>query len=213
MISLKAGWILCIVSAVVSSIVLLQIPSGLEIPLQWGLDGQPNRFGPAWQALFIPPIVIALVLVIFSSLQWIEPRKVNLNNSLRALNGITMGIILMMLILQVGFVALVYGNDIPMQRLAICASGLLFIVLGNFLSKTRSNFFIGIRTPWTLSSDEIWKKTHYLGSRLFMISGLVMLITSWVIDQNYLVYIVLATVLPAVLITVFYSWWLWHKSC
>jgi uncharacterized membrane protein len=212
MITLKAGWILCAISAIVSVIVLQEIPTGMELPLHWGIDGQPDRFGPAWKALFMPPFVMAILLGIFSSLKWFEPRKDNLQKSLRALSGIVMGAILMMLVLQAGNVALALGNEVSMVRLVIFSIGLMLIVTGNFLSKTRSNFFIGIRTPWTLSSDVIWRRTHRLGSRLFMLSGAIMLVSSWIIAQNYFIYLVLGVVLPAALIPVFYSWWLWRQS-
>ncbi len=212
MITLKVGWVLCTISAIISLIVLQIIPVGMELPLHWGVDGQPDQYGPAWVALFMPPIVMAALLGIFSSLKWLEPRKENLQKSFRALNGIILGVILMMLVIQAGNIAIALGNEVSMGRLAIFSAGLVLIITGNFLSKTRSNFFIGIRTPWTLSSDEVWRRTHRLGSKLFILAGIIILIGSWIIAQNSLIYLILGAVLPAALIPVIYSWWFWRKS-
>jgi len=212
MTTLKAAWILCALSAIVSLIVLQLIPTGLELPLHWGIDGQVDRYGPAWVALFIPPAIMAIVLGIFSSLKWLEPRKENLQQSTHARSGILLAVILMMLVIQAGNIAIAFAREVSMDRLAIFAVGLVLIITGNFLSKTRSNFFIGIRTPWTLSSDDVWRKTHRLGSKLFMLAGVIILSGSWIITQQALIYLVLSSILPAALIPVFYSWWLWHQT-
>ena len=92
------------------------------------------------------------------------------------------------------------------------AVGTLFIIVGNYLGKTRSNFFIGIRTPWTLSSDSVWQKTHRLAGKLFMLSGLIIVVSSWFIANSNLGTLVIFTVLPAALIPCIYSWWLWRSE-
>ena len=212
MTALKFGWVICVLSAVVSAVVLQQVPEGMEVPLHWGIDGTPDRYGPAWEGLFMPPGVMALVLGIFSILKWIEPRQENLQKSLPARGGIALAVVLMMLVLQAGTIAIALGNEVPMVRLVLFAVGLMLTVMGNFLGKTRSNFFIGIRTPWTLSSDDVWRKTHRLGGKLFMVAGLLLATGSWFLAEANLEYLVIAGVVPAALIPVLYSWWLWRQE-
>ena len=65
-----------------------------------------------------------------------------------------------------------------MRRGAGAAVGILLAVLGNFLGKVTRNFFVGIRTPWTLASDEVWYKTHRLGGKLFVLAGLAVFVLS-----------------------------------
>ena len=212
MTALRLGWIICLLSAIVSFVVLQQVPEGVEVPLHWGIDGTPDRYGPAWEGLFMPPGVMALVLGIFSVLKWIEPRQENLQKSLVARGGIALAVVLMMLVLQAGTIAIALGNEVPMVRLVLFAVGLMLMVMGNFLGKTRSNFFIGIRTPWTLSSDDVWRKTHRLGGKLFMAAGAIMTAGSWVIAETSLEYLIVGGVVPAALIPVVYSWWLWRQE-
>jgi uncharacterized membrane protein len=84
---------------------------------------------------------------------------------------------------MVGFTSLVAilvllaasGVDVPMNESIFAMLGVMFMVIGNYLGKTRKNFFLGIRTPWTLASDEVWGRTHRLAGRLFIVLGLIML--------------------------------------
>jgi uncharacterized membrane protein len=69
------------------------------------------------------------------------------------------------------------GVALGLDRIIHTAVGLLLIVLGNFMSKFTRNFFIGIRTPWTLASEEVWFRTHRLGGRLFVVAGLILVLT------------------------------------
>jgi uncharacterized membrane protein len=84
----------------------------------------------------------------------------------------------------------------------------LFVIIGNYLGKVRKNFFIGIRTPWTLASDEVWNRTHRIGGRLFMLSGVIIwlgallrLPLSWTVG----------VAVGLVLIPVVYSYFLYRK--
>lgn len=212
MTTFRFAWIVCVLSAIVSAIVFVQIPDGVQVPLHWGIDGTPDRYGPAWQGLFMPPAVMAFVLGIFSILKWIEPRQENLQKSMRARGGIALAVVLMMLVLQAGTISIALGNEVPMVRLVLFAVGLMLMVMGNFLGKTRSNFFIGIRTPWTLSSDDVWRRTHRLGGKLFMVAGAVMTAGAWVLAEANLEYLIVAGVVPATVIPVVYSWWLWRQE-
>mgnify|MGYP002631166598 CR=1 FL=1 len=212
MTAFKFAWIVCALSAIAAAIVTLQIPDGVQVPLHWGLDATPDQYGPAWQGLFMPPAVMVFVLGIFSILKWIEPRQENLQKSMRARGGIALGVVLMMLVLEVGNIAIALGNEMPMVRLVLFAVGIMLMVMGNFLGKTRSNFFIGIRTPWTLSSDEVWRKTHRLGGKLFMASGAILMAGAWVLAEANLEYLIVAGVVPSTVIPVVYSWWLWRQE-
>ena len=65
------------------------------------------------------------------------------------------------------------GLNVRINEMIIAGTGLLFVIIGNYLGKVRKNFFIGIRTPWTLASDEVWNRTHRIGGKLFILSGVV----------------------------------------
>jgi len=85
----------------------------------------------------------------------------------------------------------------------IPAIGLLFIFVGLMLNKAKRNYFIGIRTPWTLANDVVWQKTHRLGSKLFILAGILTLLGLLFPDQAF--WILMIAVLGATLIVLVYS--------
>jgi uncharacterized membrane protein len=91
----------------------------------------------------------------------------------------------------------------------IPAIGLLMIIVGVLISKAKRNFFIGIRTPWTLSSDEVWDRTHRLGGRLFKIAGIIIILLSFVPEIAF--YVLLGLVFGIVIWLVVYSYALYKK--
>ncbi len=209
---MKYLWIICLLSVLTSVVVFQQIPEGMELPYHWDADGEADRYTPAWKGLTIPPLLMILMVGLFAGLKWIEPRAENLQKSLRARDGFALAIVLMMLVLQLGTIAMILGFEIPKIRLAIMAVGLGFIIMGNYMGKTRSNYFIGIPTPWSLSNEDNWRRTHRLGGKLHMFAGAVMLMASWVLVVESLKYVVPIVVAPVILIPAIYSWWLWRQE-
>ena len=100
------------------------------------------------------------------------------------------------------------GTDVRMNEMIYAGIGLLFIVLGNYMGKVRKNFFIGIRTPWTLASDEVWNRTHRLGGKILILIGLFMMLNTFVRFQPG---VVIAAIVTLVLIPVVYSYVIYRR--
>ena len=212
MTALKTGWVIFAITAAISAYYIGTAPAGIEIPIHWGIDGSPDRMGSVTEGMLMPPAVMLLILAVMSALKWFEPRKENLLRSNTARGWIALSVILLMMVIEVGNIAILNGYEAPMVRLVFFGVGLMLMVMGNFFSKVRSNFFIGIRTPWTLSSDQVWQKTHRLGGKLFMLAGALLVPAAWGLAESALIYAMAALIVPAVLIPAFYSWWLWKKE-
>ncbi len=100
------------------------------------------------------------------------------------------------------------GMQIDLVTIITAATGLLFVVIGNYMGKFRKNFFIGIRTPWTLASDEVWVRTHRLGGWLMLAAGLFMIVGAFAgIGPTWMV----AAVLAAALFPALYSFLLYRR--
>lgn len=190
---------------------IFSIAPEMQLPVHWNAAGQADRYTDASNALLFPVIAMVAVVVLVPLLKFIEPRKGNIQQSRVAIDSIVAAIVLFLLVLELGYFAMIAGYEPSMDKLILSAVGSLFVIMGNFLGKTRSNFYIGIRTPWTLSSDEVWRKTHRLGGPLFMISGLILAASVWFAPDSVLKVVVLGAILPAALIPVVYSWWLYRK--
>jgi len=103
-------------------------------------------------------------------------------------------------------------NGSQMVRLVIAASAGMFILVGNYMPKTRANFFFGIRTPWTLTSDTSWEKTHRLGGRMFMLAGLIGGVSAFILDGVALAFILPGLLLLIIFVLFIYSYLVWRKA-
>jgi uncharacterized membrane protein len=188
------------------------LPEGLQLPIHWNIDGEVDRYADGYIAFLFPPTVMIIILTIISVLSELDPRKKNIQLSHKSIAAFSLAITLLMVTIQISYIAMVNGFEVPMMMILGFSIGILFIIIGNYLGKTRSNFFIGIRTPWTLSSDAVWQKTHRLAGKLFMIAGFIIVISCSFIPSNNLGVLVILTVLPAALIPCVYSWWIWKEE-
>lgn len=178
--------LLCtILTIAVSAYAWLNLPVLESYPLHWNAAGEADGFGSRQDVfilLAIFPLVALGITILFAFLPRIEPLRGNLEESMKPYGLVWM--LCMALILFVAtMIAMTYtteqgGQIVSSPRLMVTALSLFFIGVGNVLGKVRQNFMFGIRTPWTLSSELSWEKTHRIGARLFVATGVVGLITA-----------------------------------
>jgi uncharacterized membrane protein len=140
---------------------------------------------------YLPKLVNALLFPLMSIgiyalvriLMTIGPRLGYQNQRLASsgvVNLILDGVLLFLLIVQLTTTAVVLGVPIDLQFVLCLSISILFMFLGNYMGKLRRNFWAGIRTPWTLTSDVVWERTHRLGGWLFVLTGLLGVIMSFI---------------------------------
>lgn len=191
-----------------------QIPAGAVVPIHFDINGNPDAYGNPFPGLFLLPIVSLFVVLLIGLIPRIEPRQENFQMSARAYRA-TWGVLLLFLaglhtIIVLSTLQLVsmnlFGTFLPL------AMGILFLVLGNWMPKVRSNFMFGIRTPWTLSSDMSWNKTHRLGGRLMMAIGALTILTSLFLPLQWVIGILVGGLLLMLLVTIIYSWMVYRDD-
>lgn len=146
------------------------------VPVHWNIAGEVDRWGSGTAHALGAPLVILGMYLLFLFVPFLDPKKERYSQFRKVYHVFKT--------LIIGFMALIYfitgfnalGYDLPVAILAPGLVGVLFIVLGNYMGKIKSNWFVGIRTPWTLSSEEVWNKTHRFGGRMFVLAGLIMII-------------------------------------
>jgi len=154
-----------------------QLPA--RVITHWSFNGQAN----GWSSREFHTIFFPALLVVFYVLLSFLPKLDPMGARYQEFAGVyrTMRT-LILLVLFVVFVAATLANlgyAINIGATVAGAVGLMMIILGNYFKKLKRNFFVGIRTPWTLSSENVWDKTHLLGGRLFMIWGLGLILAPW----------------------------------
>lgn len=162
--------VLIIAATLVGILLWNQLPE--QMASHWDVNDQVNGYMPKFWGLFLMPLVTLGMLVLFLVIPAIDPLKANIAQFREAFN--------LFIALIIGFMIYVHGltlawslgyHNFKMSMALLPFMGLLFIAIGFMLRKAKRNFFIGIRTPWTLSSDRVWDETHRLGAILFMASG------------------------------------------
>ncbi|HNF33693.1 MAG TPA: DUF1648 domain-containing protein [Anaerolineales bacterium] len=160
-----------IVIAIMAGVFLWnQLPE--QMASHWNANDEVDGTMPKFWGVFLMPIVTLGMFALFIFIPNMDPLKANIVEFRETFNLFI--VFFVMFMLYVHTLTLIWSlgyNNFKMSTTLLPIIGLMFIFIGYMLRKARRNFFIGIRTPWTLSSDTVWSKTHQLGSILFMLSG------------------------------------------
>ena len=174
------------------------------MPTHWNAAGEVDDYtAKPWGAAILAAVPL-FIFVIYKIIPVISPRGFRTESFTGVLNVLMTASVVFGCV--VGFVAVraALGADHNMSTIVMVAVGLLLMVIGNMLGKVRKNFFLGIRTPWTLASDEVWAKTHRLGGWCFVIAGVVMAIGAVAVPEvEWTIYVVVAMALVPVVYSYF----------
>lgn len=182
-----------------------------NIPTHWNASGQADGFGGK-NTIFIIPIIFFIILVLFLILPLMEVFR---ENMLKIYNYYYAFKIIFSVFFAVLFISTLLptlGYDINVSFVVIGMIGLLFISLGIILPKLKRNFMFGIRTGWTLSSDNVWEKTHKLGGILFIVLGGITEILLFILKLEMLFFIFLILTMLVSLFLVFYSYYIYKND-
>jgi uncharacterized membrane protein len=157
---------------------LARVGTGAIVPIHWSVSGEPDGFAAAWIAFAIGPVVTALIIGLMALLPRIEPRRENLRRSADAYRTAAVALVVLLGVLHVVTVLSGAGLDVPVGVIVGGGVGVLFMLIGNVITTVRSNFMFGVRTPWTLTSERSWDRTHRLVGRLLVVTGLLMVLTA-----------------------------------
>lgn len=162
--------VLIAIAVVAGALLWGQLPE--QMASHWNVNNEVDGYMPKFWGVFLMPLVTLGMFGLFLLLPGIDPLKANIAQFRGAFNLFILLITVFMLYMH--GLTLVWNSgykNFEMGKAMMPFLGLLFIFVGYMLRQAKRNFFIGIRTPWTLSSDTVWEKTHRLGSVLFMVSG------------------------------------------
>lgn len=180
-----------------------------KIVSHWNSKGEPDGFLSKSLGIFFIPILALIFFLIFILLPQLDPLRRNIEKFKAYYNNFILIFIVFMFYTYLLTITWNIGYRFNMVLMLVPALGLLFIYMGFLLEKTRRNWFIGIRTPWTLSSDRVWNKTHRLGGKLFKISGVIVI--AGVFFQSNLIWFILTPIISSSIITIIYSYLLYEK--
>jgi uncharacterized membrane protein len=182
-----------------------------RVPTHWNAAGEVNGWsGRALGAFLLPTLSLGFWLL-FLALPRLDPRRANYARFGGTYSLVVTAIILFEVTLHVLLLGAALGWPIAVDTVITVGVGLLLLLLGNVMPRLRPNWFIGIRTPWTLSNDRAWEKTHRVGGYILSAAGLVVVVAA-MLPAPWKIWVIVATAASASLGTVVYSYFAWKQE-
>ena len=190
----------------------LSLPPDLQLPMHWNAAGEVDRHAGKWTALLMPiGLAVAgtlLALVVTRT----EPNRDAVKSSAGLIGIVWIGMVGLAWVIELMEFAVAFHWPIHPVRIVIGALGLFFVAMGNQFGKSRPMYLVGIRTPWTLADPDVWIATHRLGGKLFVAAGAI-----WFgcalsgVQGKAMPAVLLAIMLTAAFVPVFWSYVLWRR--
>lgn len=196
----------CLLPIILSITLYDQLPE--QIAVHWNSAGNPDNYLPKAVAAFGLPILMAVLNFVSHIAVNNDPKKMNAAPAVRWIGLWTIPVLSIIIMPVTLFKAL--GADLPIETIVLALVGILIVVIGNYLPKTKQNYTKGIKLPWTLHSQDNWNRTHRLAGYLWMIGGTLIIMTAFLklnIAIAILPIIVVLVVVPTV-----YSYTMYKKG-
>jgi immunity protein, SdpI family len=180
------------------------------VPIHWNFRGQIDGWATKTPGIFIIPLTALGMTALLRVLPWFDPRlrRTLGDESLMpaVLPIIRLAVLFLLNTIFFVQIAASLGRTIPGDRIIVSTVLLFLIVVGNFLGNVRPNYFVGVRTPWTLENPETWRATHQLGGRLMFFGGLILFVGQFLLSKPIFSCLLVASILLFAAWGIVYSW-------
>ncbi len=207
-------FIIIIIQIILALYLGLSLSEDARIPSHWNIKGEIDDYVGKWTGILLFTGINLAILLLIMALPYISVRYKNAQERFEKVIP-SLATIIIFFFAGIHIYMMLLAKEIlsPSGNIIFYLIGLMFIMLGNLFPKIPSNFFAGIRTPWTLSSEEVWRKTHRLGGISFVAAGLLMIIITAIFGNSHTANIVMFVIFMAlVLYPVVYSFILYKKE-
>lgn len=202
---IKSDWPALLVLALMVAGSLILYPCLPDIiPTHWNAGGEIDGYSSRLVGVFLMPGITVLMYLLLLYVPLIDPKRNNYPRFASAYRGIRLGLVLFMGAMHALILTAGLGSPVPIGRLMPLLLGMLMILIGIYLPQIEHNYFVGIRTPWTLADEEVWHRTHRMGGRFFILAGLLCLLGIF-LPGSYSFVLVLVAILGASLAAILYS--------
>ncbi|MCD6107872.1 MAG: SdpI family protein [Thermoplasmata archaeon] len=181
-----------------------------KIASHWNAQGQVDGYMSKFWGLFLMPLLSMMLFLLFIAIPKIDPLKHNIEKFREYYDGFVVLIIVYLFYVYLLTIFWNIGIRFSMVQPLAPAMGILFYYIGILIENAKRNWFIGIRTPWTLSSEKVWEKTHKIGGKLFKIAGIIAFIG--VFFQRYVLFFILVPIILVAAYTIVYSYFEYQKE-
>jgi len=202
--------VVCLLPLILALAVYEDLPA--QVAIHWDFAGNPDNFAPKAAAAFGLPFIFMALNIILKLFLYNDPKIENTSKPMRTIVEWLIPFTSLTLVPVTLFIAM--GAKIPVVIIVMVFTGIIFIVCGNYLPKSRQNYTVGIKLPWTLNDPDNWNKTHRMAGPLWIFGGMAIIIVSFLplksILQSVLIILALITLITAV--PVLYSFSLYRRN-
>jgi uncharacterized membrane protein len=163
------GMLIVVVTVIATAILYPHLPE--RVPRHWDFAGHVNGWGSRASQAIIIPVSMLGAMALFAALPWLSPRKMEIERDSTGYLWTMLGLVSMLSIIHLAVLANAVGISIDVTRVVLGAVCLFFACLSRVLPRIRRNFYIGVRTPWTLANDKVWQATHQFAAHTFLAAG------------------------------------------
>ncbi|MGH0600659.1 SdpI family protein [Bacillus mycoides] len=178
--------------------------------IHWGTEGA-NGFTSKLNAMLLLLGIMIFTYVLLTVTPKIDPKKKNYDKFSRSYMIMNYSVLVVLFLVNMLVMGVGLGYDIPMNSTPYIIVGLLFIVIGNYLPQCKPNYFVGIKTPWTLSNEEVWRKTHRFSGKVFVVLGVIMMLSIFA-PAAWKAFLLIGIIIGAVGLTMGYSYVAYKKN-
>lgn len=181
-----------------------------QIPIHWSVNGTIDNYGSKFW-IFLEPTLILLFWLLMDLLKKVDPKRSFYSLFDREYRLFKTALCLFLFAMQIFTLAACFGIKLSIERWIPFLVGIFFAFIGNMMPKIKPNYFMGIKTPWTIANDTVWFKTHRLAGKLWFIGGLVMALSVF-LPEYFNVAIFIAITIILAIIPMFYSYLIYKKQ-
>jgi len=209
--TLKKEWymIILLLAPFIASFILWENMPDI-VPVHFNAAGEADDFGPKWINAFLLPGIALSTYLFLLIIPAIDPKK-RIENTQKPIAAIRIVISLFLIGVYVMVMMKTFDIEADIGQFILVSVGVLIAITGNYMNSIKPNYFIGLRTPWTLEDPEVWKKTHRFASRLWIIGGLFMAITAFIPTLKGSLYVIVGSVILLAIIPLIYSYQIFNK--
>jgi len=170
-----------------------------KVPMHWNVKGEIDRFGEKTELLLIPILLPLLIYIIFLIVPKIDPKN-KISKMGKKYQHIKILLTTFMSILALFIIYSAKNQSFANPNYIVLLIGILYIIFGNYFKTIKANYFIGIRTPWTLEDETVWKETHKLGGKMWFIGGIIVVTSSLILDKqpNFILFMIITGIITVI---------------
>lgn len=181
-----------------------------QVPSHWNIRGEIDNYSSK-EFIYFTALLPVILYGAMKFIPKVDPKKESYKKHQKAYDITIFTIILFLIGMHWITMSYSLGYPFDMVKYIKISLGILFIVMGNYMPQIRFNYFFGIRTPWTLSSEAVWRKTHIIGGYLYFLIGIIFILSS-IFDNSMTFYIAIGSIILMSLAITLYSYLLYKDE-